>query len=319
MKYLVTGASGFIGRAFSAHAATLPGVAVVACSRQYHGSAPPGVRIVEVERYDNEMAMAAVLDGVDCVVHAAGRAHVMAEDTADPLAAFRHANVAVTARLARQAAASGVRRLVFLSSIGVNGESTMRPFTEVDLPAPASPYAVAKHEAEQALATIVSETNLEVVVVRPPLVTGPDAPGNFGRLVRLARSGIPLPFGGIRNRRSVVGIANLCEFLVVVSRHPAASNETFLVADPQDISTSDLIATLRRSMQLPPRLLSIPSQPVSAIMRSVGRGRLAQQLYGDLQVSTAKARRQLGWLPSYDTIEGLAEAVRFEPRRVPSP
>lgn len=309
MKYLVTGASGFIGRAFSAHAAMLPGVAVVACSRRYHGSAPPGVRVVAIERYDDETAMAAVLDGVDCVVHAAGRAHVMAEDTADPLAAFRHANVAVTARLARQAAASGVRRLVFLSSIGVNGESTMRPFTEVDLPAPASAYALAKHEAEQALAEIVSETNLEVVIVRPPLVTGPDAPGNFGRLVRLARSGIPLPLGGIRNLRSVVGIANLCEFLVLVSCHPAASNETFLVADPQDISTSDLIAALRRSMQMPSRLVSMPVGPMKACLKLLGRGRLAQQLYGDLQISASKARMKLGWVPKYDTLACIAAAV----------
>lgn len=310
MKYLVTGASGFIGRAFSAHAATLPGVAVVACSRQYQGSAPPGLRIVEVDRYDNETAMAAVLDGVDCVVHAAGRAHVMAEDTADPLAAFRQANVAVTVRLARQAAASGVRRLVFLSSIGVNGESTTWPFTELDLPAPASAYALAKHEAEQALATIASETNLEVVIVRPPLVTGPDAPGNFGRLLRLARSGIPLPFGGIRNRRSVVGIANLCEFLVIASRHPAASNQTFLVADPQDISTPELITALRRSMQMPPRLVSVPAGPIKVGLKLLGRGRVAQQLYGDLQISAWKARMKLGWVPKYDTLTCIAAAVR---------
>ena len=310
MKYLVTGASGFIGRAFSAHAATLPGVAVVACSRQYHGSAPPGVRIVEVQRYDDEPAMAAVLKGVDCVVHAAGRAHVMAEDAADPLAAFRRANVAMTARLARQAAANGVRRLVFLSSVGVNGESTTRPFTELDLPAPASAYAVAKHEAEQALTKIVSETNLEVVIVRPPLVTGPNAPGNFGRLVRLARSGIPLPFGGIKNRRSVVGITNLCEFLTVVSQHPAASNETFLVADPQDISTSALIAALRSSMQMPPRLVPVPAGTIKGCLRLLGWGGVAQQLYGDLQISAAKAWMKLGWMPQYETLASIAAITR---------
>jgi len=275
-----------------------------------------GVRTVEVERYDDESAMAAVLDGVECVVHAAARAHVMSEDAADPMAAFREANVFTTVRLARQAPKSGVRRFVFLSSIGVNGEATTRPFTQLDPPMPASPYAVAKHEAEQALATVARETDPDVVIVRPPLVTGPGAPGNFGRLVRLARSGVPLPLGGISNKRSVVGIGNLCDFLVAVGCHPAASNQTFLVADPQDISTSDMIAALRRAMELPPQLVAMPSKIMTAVMNSMGRGRLTEQLYGDLQVSAAHARQRLGWIPCYDTIEGFAAAVRLEPRRV---
>jgi len=304
MNLLVTGSSGFIGRALVVHASTLPAVNVIACSRRPCPNLPSGVRTVEVAGYD-DAAMAAALEGVTCVVHAAGMAHVDVNDGGDGVDAFRRANVHPTSRLARQAVASGVSRFVFLSSIGVNGESSLRPFTEADQPAPVSPYAVAKLEAEQELRRISRDTSLDVVIVRPPLVYGADAPGNFGKLIRLARSGVPLPFGGIRNRRSLVGIDTLCGFLALVTLHAAAANQTFLVAESGDVATPDLIAVLRRAMGMSPRLFWVPAPLLGICLKSAGGRRLGRQLRGDLQVSTSKARELLHWVSPQDTISGL--------------
>jgi len=257
--------------------------------------------------------MAAALEGVACLVHAAGKAHGVADDSGNNVDAFRKANVHATERLASQAVASGVSRFVFLSSVGVHGEASSRPFTEADQPAPASPYAIAKLEAEQVLAAIARDTGLEVVIVRPPLVYGINAPGNFGRLIRLAGSGIPLPLGGIRNRRSFVGVDTLCGFLALVTRHSAAANQTFLVAESGDVSTSELIGVLRRGMGMAPRLFWIPAPLLRIYLQSAGSQRLARQLCGDLQVATSKARELLRWTPPHDMISDLhsiGQAIR---------
>ena len=204
---LVTGANGFVGRAVVARLAA-DGVAVRAAVRRTGAPFPPNVRIVAGTDLDHLAEWRDALQGVSAVVHCAARVHRLADDDADPLAAFRRANRDATAALAEAAAAAGVARFVFLSSIGVHGAETFgRPFAAADAPAPCSPYAISKHEAENELARIGAERGLEVVVLRPPLVYGPDAPGNFATLLRAVDRGLPLPLGAIRNRRSFVAVS----------------------------------------------------------------------------------------------------------------
>jgi len=223
---------------------------------------------------------------------------VMNESVADPLAEFRRANVEGTLNLARQAVAAGVSRFIFISSIGVNGSETVSsPFSESDQPNPREPYAISKWEAEEGLMNLAAETGMEVVIIRPPLVYGPNAPGNFGRLYRLIQRGFPLPLGAIHNRRSLVALSNLVDFICVCLNHPAAANQTFLVSDGEDISTTDLLRRMAHALHVPARLVPVPQGLLEWGAKMLGREDLSQRLCASLQVDISKARTLLGWQP----------------------
>lgn len=297
-RVLVTGATGFLGRAVADHLVGR-GRTVRGAVRSLAGENSAGGETVAVGDLDAVTDWSAALDSVDAIVHCAARAHILRETSGDPLAQFRAINTAATLALARQAAAAGVRRLVFISSIGVNGAETRgRPFRHDDAAHPHSPYAVSKYEAEQGLASVAAETGLEVVVIRPPLILGPDPKGNLATLNRIIAQGLPLPFGRVtENRRDLVSRSVLCRLIDTVIDNPAAANQTFLASDGEAISTRTLLERLAAEqgrsltlLPLPPALLALP-------LRLAGKRAMASQLFGDLEVDIAHTRRTLDWNP----------------------
>lgn len=294
---LVTGATGFLGRAVVAHL-TRSGRTVRAAIRgPADGSSRVQTFVVGDLTADTDWSTA--LEGVETVVHCAARAHVLKEQAADPLAVFRAVNCEATLSLARQAAAAGTRRLVFISSIGVNGAATLgRAFRHDDPPQPHSPYAISKFEAEQGLRSIEAETGLEVVIIRPPLVMGPDPKGNLGTLNRLIDKRLPLPFGlATRNRRDLVSRENLCRLIEAAIDHRAAAGQTFLVSDGNPISTRTLLERLALDRGRRLILLPVPPALLALALKLAGKGAMASQLCGDLEVDIGHTRDTLGWDP----------------------
>ena len=293
MTILVTGATGFLGRAVVDHLIE-QGRSVRAAVRQDAG---PGATAVGDLSTDTDWR--AALTGIDTVVHCAARAHVLNETSGNPLAQFRAVNTEATVALAQQAAAAGVRRFVFISSIGVNGSETHgTPFRHDDAPRPHSAYAVSKHEAELALHAIAVETGLEVVVIRPPLVTGPNPKGNLATLNKVIARGLPLPFGLVtRNRRDLVSRDTLCRLIDTVTDHPAAAGQTFLVSDGAPISTRTLLERMAATQGRSITLLPIPPAFLSLPLKLLGKGAMASQLFGDLEIDIAHTRQTLGWAP----------------------
>ena len=297
MKVLVTGANGFVGAALC-RALAAAGMAVAGAVRG-DNPLPAGVERRPVGDIGAATDWRPALDGIDAVVHCAARVHVMRERAADPLAAFRAVNCDGAVALARQAEG---RRLVFLSTVKVNGEETPpgRSFRAADVPAPADPYGIAKAEAEARLAAIAGE----LVVIRPPLVVGAGAKGNLAGLMRLVARGVPLPLGGIYNRRSLVGLGNLADLIRVCLTHPAAPGKTFLVRDDPDVSTPELVRRLAAAMGRPARLFGFPP----ALLRVAGA--VGRRLTGSLTVDDGPTRTALGWAPPYGLDEGLGEMAR---------
>jgi len=246
--------------------------------------------------------LGAVLEGVDVVVHAAARAHVMKDESVNPLVEYRKVNRDATLALARLAAKSGVKRFVFVSSIKVNGEST-RPgnfFSPNDSFVPTDPYGLSKYEAEQGVLKIAEETGMEVVIIRPPLVYGANAPGNFGSLVKWVKKGVPLPLGAVHNLRSLVALDNLVDFIVLCAdreRSPKAANEIFLISDGVDVSTSDLLRKVAHAQGVKSRLVPVPVSLMTFVAKILGKGAVADRLFGNLQVDSSKAQELLGWQP----------------------
>jgi nucleoside-diphosphate-sugar epimerase len=240
-------------------------------------------------------------------VHLAARVHVLHYAVEDPLAAFRAVNVGGTLNLARQAICAGVKRFVFISSIGVNGSQTTKgkSFSESDKPKPHNAYALSKWEAELGLLQIADETGLEVVIIRPPLVYGANAPGNFGSLLRAVKLGWPLPLGTVRNQRSLVALDNLVDFIITCITHPLAANQTFLISDGQDLSTTELVRGMALAASVPARLLPVPVWALELAGRLLGKGDAVQRLCSNLQVDISKARSLLGWVPPVSVDEGL--------------
>jgi nucleoside-diphosphate-sugar epimerase len=254
---------------------------------------------------------ATVLRQTKVLVHLAARVHVMHDAIANPLAAFRAVNAEGTLNLARQAVGSGVKRFVFISSIGVNGSRTTtgKPFSESDKPNPHNAYALSKWEAELGLLQIADETGLEVVIIRPPLVYGANAPGNFGSLLRAVKLGLPLPLGAVRNQRSLVALDNLVDFIITCSAHPKAANQTFLISDGQDVPTTEMVRGLAQAAGVSARLLPVPVRVLEMAGRFVGKGEAVQRVCGNLQIDSSKARNVLGWKPKISVQEGLRKAV----------
>ncbi len=296
MKVLVTGANGFIGRALVAMLES-DGVAVVAATRASVGG------------IDAATDWRAALAGCDAVVHLAARVHVMRDSETDPLALYRAVNVDGTLNLTRQAVAAGVRRLVFVSSIKVNGEGREAPYTEADAPQPQDAYAVSKWEAEQGLQALARETGLEVVVLRPPLVYGAGVGANFGALMRAVGRGWPLPLGALTNRRSLLYRGNLVSALAHCVRHPAAAGQTFLIDDGEAVSTPQLVRELAAAMERPARLVAVPTVVLRGLAAVAGRRAAAARLTGSLVVDAMHLRRTLGWTPPFTRAQGLAETV----------
>lgn len=305
---LVTGANGFIGRALS-DALAASGREV---RRAVRAAGPDDTNAIAVGDIGAGTDWGAALQGVGCVVHLAARTHVLRETAADPLTEYRRINVAATERLARSAAARGVRRIVFLSSVKVNGERTdTRPFTEDDAPRPEDAYGESKWEAEQALARVAAETGLQAVVLRPPLVYGPGVKGNFLRLMKWVAHGWPLPLGTVANRRSLIYVGNLVDAIVKAIEAPRAAGKTFFVADSQDVSTPDLVRALAAALGIKPRLLSFPLAPLQLAAALAGQGGGFSSLTGSLQVESLRIRRELGWEPRYNLTRGLEETARW--------
>lgn len=291
MKVAVTGASGFVGQALVARLGAA-------------GHEPVPLSRGRGIDYEDAQAMTARFDGADAVIHLAARAHRGGSDE-DFSSNVRAARVA--AQAARDA---GVERFVLVSSIGVNGNVTHgRPFSESDLPAPVEPYARSKWQAEQSIRSILGGASTDFVIVRPPLVHGPGAPGNFGKLVHAVARGWPLPLASIRNARSLVGLDNLVDFLVRCTAHPAAANELFLVADGEDLSTPDIVRCVGRGLGREARLLPLPPALLRAAARAMGRARIAESLCDSLQVDASKARRLLGWKPRLTAAAGIEAAA----------
>lgn len=251
------------------------------------------------------------LEGLDAIVHAAARVHVMHDRAEDPLAEYRRANVAGTLGLAEAAAAAGVRRFVFVSSIKVNGERTARgrPFRPDDPPAPVGPYGRSKLEAERGLHKLGQTSGLEVVVVRPVLVYGPGVKANFRALMALAGRAIPLPLGGIANRRSLVFLGNLTDLIATGLTHPAAVGRVFLAADAEAVSTPELVTALAHAQGKRSWLPRVPVWLLAAAGRVTGRQAAVARLNQSLEVDISDAARRLDWTPPYALAEGLAATV----------
>lgn len=312
-RVLVTGAAGFVGSALLPRLIEEGRFSVHAAVREGRAGFPPAVTVHRGMDLAGATDWSACLKGIDCVVHLAARVHVMHDGAADPLTEFRKVNVEGTLALARQAAA-GVRRFIYLSSIKVNGESTEagKPFVEYDLPVPRDPYGISKLEAEQGLISLGRETGMAVVIIRPPLVYGPGVKGNFLTMLRWLARGYPLPLGSIANRRSLVSVQNLVDLIVTCITHPNAANQTFLVCDGEDLSTTDLFTRLGGALGKPARLLPVPAWLLAGLGSALGKREMMRRLCGSLQVDIAKSARLLGWSPPFGVDEGLkATASHF--------
>ncbi|NVZ68386.1 UDP-glucose 4-epimerase family protein [Pseudomonas costantinii] len=306
MHIFVTGASGFVGGRLVQVLSARTDVRVTVAVRGSRFTCATAERVVRFE----DLATAdfsAELAGMDAVVHCAARVHVMNDLEADPLQAFRHVNVEGTLNVARQAAAAGVHRFVFLSSIKVNGEVSEpgMPFTADQAGNPADPYGVSKMEAEHRLRELALTTGMEVVIIRPVLVYGPGVKANFLNMMRWLHKGIPLPFGAIHNARSLVALDNLVDLTILCMSHPAAANQTFMVSDGEDLSTSSLLRKMALALGKPARLLPVPAVLLRAAANMLGKRSLSQRLCGSLQVDIAKTRAVLGWTPPLSVDQAL--------------
>ncbi|MDI3394713.1 SDR family oxidoreductase [Pseudomonas sp. V98_8] len=309
-RVLVTGANGFVGNAVLTRLLSDGRFTAVGGVRDLSKSSYP----CEYVFFDLGTAFSAsALVGVDTVVHAAARVHMMAGQGADDLSAFRVSNVDGTLRLATSAAQAGVKRFIFISSIKVHGEITLpdQPFTSFDMPAPVDAYGVSKWEAEEALRELGDRTGMEVVVIRPPLVYGPGVKANFLSMLRWVERGIPLPLGAIANRRSMVALDNLTDLIVRCIDHPAASGNTFLVSDGEDLSTTQLVRRLARSLNVRPRLIPVPQKVLSAGLVLLGKRSLATRLCGSLQVDMRRTCELLGWTPPVSVESSLAGVAKY--------
>jgi nucleoside-diphosphate-sugar epimerase len=305
-RVLVTGATGFVGRALVRR--------LLADGRQVRAAVRPGATALprEVETavigdIGPETDWHTALAGVDAIVHLAARAHVLRDSSPDVHALYRAVNTLGALRLAEAAAAAGVRRFVFLSSARVHGDhSTGAPFTESSPLAATDPYGRSKAEAERGLAALAAAGGLDPVILRPPLVYGPGARGNFARLVRLVARGVPLPLGAVRNRRSLVFVGNLVDAIVRSLDHPAAARETFMVSDGEDVSTPELIRRIARVLGKSTRLIPVPPAVLRLSGRVVGRSDDVARLLDDLVVDSSRIGERLGWRPPFTLDEGLA-------------
>lgn len=288
---VVTGSSGFVGRHTVKRLSTVFD------------------QVFTLSRHQSLLSLST--KNIDSVIHLAARAHIVDKSYHESLIEFRKANVDYTLNLARSAASIGVKRFVFISTIGVNGIETLNsPFNANDKPSPHSAYAVSKYEAELGLQELAYRTGMEVVILRPPLVYGANAPGNFGLLMRCVDLGIPLPLGSVYNKRSFIAIDNLVDFILTCVSHPSAANEIFLVSDNEDISTTDLLRKIGFAIGHPARLFSVPTKFMTSAARLMGKSSIGQSLFGSLQIDMSKCTELLNWIPIISLDEGIKRSVK---------
>ena len=306
---MVTGSSGFVGTHLTSllnREGTELGMGV----RSRFSQRDTQHKAIAIGNINGTTDWSTALQRTGAIVHLAARVHIMRDDSKDPLAAFRSVNVEGTLNLARQAAENGVKRFVFISSIKVHGEKTdTTPFHPSAPPAPTDPYSKSKLEAENGLLQIARETGLEIVIIRPPLVYGKEAEGNFARLRKLSTLGFPLPFGSINNKRSLVGIDNLCSLIKTCLDHPNATRAPLLVSDNQDISTPDLIRLLAASAGRSIRLLPVPVPALQMLATLCGRGPEIGRLSESLQIDCSETMRLLDWHPPVSLKEGIKQSI----------
>lgn len=309
---LVTGASGFVGTALRRkfHFANIDFSSAVRTLDSVQNTQNHFGQIHVIGDLGSNTCWSKALEGADAVIHLAARVHVMNDTASNPLQLFREVNTAGTLKLAEAAANAGVRRFIFLSSIKVNGEFTNgRPFDETMPAAPQDPYAISKHEAEQGLRKIAENTSMEVVIIRPPLIYGPGVKANFLRLLYWVDRGIPLPLAKIRNQRSLVAVDNLVDLLFTCLNHPAAANETFLVSDGEDLSTTELVRCIAKHMGRPDRLFSLPQTLMNFSASLLDRRPIVDRLSNSLQIDSSKARQLLQWQPPMSVDEAIGKTI----------
>ena len=308
---LITGANGFVGRPLCEEMLR-QGWRVRAAIRSSI-QMQNGVEIVVIDDINGDTDWTSALYGVDVIIHLAARVHVMKDTAEDPLTEFLKVNLHGTENLAQQAARAGIKRLVYVSSIKVNGEETQgqRCYTEEDIPAPQHPYGISKWQAEQALRRIALETNLQVVIVRPPLVYGPGVKGNFNSLMAAIEKGRALPLAGAHNVRSQVYVGNLVSALIACATHPAAAGQTYLVRDDGNISTALLVKKISVALGRNNRSFYFPEKLLRIAAATLGRADQINRLFGSLRVSDAKLRGELGWIPPYTLEQGLSATAAW--------
>lgn len=312
MVTLVTGANGFVGREVC-DVLNSRGQNVRAALRNkcWPGSSEVEVEVVSEHSAATDWGVA--LREVDTVVHLASRVHVMDDKSINPLAEYRKVNVDGTENLARQAALAGVRRFIFISSIKVNGEATSlgKPFLADDTPSPMDEYGISKYEAEEALKRIAKELGMEFVIIRPPLVYGPGVKANFFSMMQWLSKGIPLPFGSINNKRSLVALGNLADLVATCTEHPLAANQIFLAGDGESLSTTELLQLMGRALDRPAKLIPIPQKILKVVFIIMGKKKLAQRLCSSLQVDISKTKEMLNWMPPVSVEEGLRKTAEY--------
>jgi nucleoside-diphosphate-sugar epimerase len=311
MRVLVTGSSGFVGTKLLKVLAEKKCIDILATTRRAPIDCPSPVRMLKDCVISTSMDWRPHLNGVNVVIHAAARVHIMNDLESNPLEAFRAVNVQGTMRLAEQAAEMGVGRFIFLSSVKVNGESTTydEAYTPDAVPAPVDPYGISKMEAEVELRALADRTGMEVVIIRPVLVYGPGVKANFLSMMKWLYNGVPLPFGAIHNSRSLVALDNLVDLIVLCIGHPGAANQIFMVSDGEDLSSSELLSRMAYALNKPARLFPVPAKLLEVCARFIGKPQLSQRLCGSLRVDISKTRDILGWKPVITVDSALKETA----------
>ncbi|WP_434610375.1 NAD-dependent epimerase/dehydratase family protein [Pseudomonas sp. D2-30] len=306
-KLVITGSTGFVGRALVERLYASCKYDLTLLVRR-HTASSSGITQIVVPEY-GAFAHPLPLEGTKVAIHLAGRAHVLNDASLEPLLEFRKVNVGATVNFAEQCILAGVKRFIFVSSIGVNGAITgSEPFNELSPPRPAADYAISKMEAEQALRDLVAGTEMELVIIRPPLVYAGHAPGNFRKLLKLVSSRLPLPFAASKNCRTMISLENLVDFIFLCLEHPLAANELFLVADTHSLSTKEIINSIAEGMGRRTYLYPVPDIVLSTLASLFGRRAVYYQLCGSLVIDSRKAQNLLGWIPPVSTIEALRQA-----------
>jgi len=313
LKTLITGATGFIGKAL-VEEGSRAGLIVSVAVRQKTDIFYDKIKQVVLGDFEKIPDFSLALKGIDCVVHLSGKAHIMDKKKASTLDDYRRINVELTLALAKQAIEHGVKRFIFLSSIGVHGNENCVPFLETDVPNPIGSYSISKHEAEIGLLSLAKYSNLEVVIIRPPLVYGKGAPGNFGKLVRWASAEftLPLPLGAVNNTRSLIAIDNLVSFVLVCIKHPKSANEIFLVSDDDDLSTTQFFGCVSEIFNGKVLLFPFPVVWMSFVAKLLGKESYSIRLFSSLTVDSSKARDLLGWRPVTTMVKQLKNSLNEE-------